>query len=148
MAVHPEQPLHPDDTAEASVGSGEHIKLDKAAIGVSALCVVHCLSVPLLVLFSPSLNLWLWGSEGFHLFLLAIVVPLSLLAFRRGFLHHRNLALLWPGLIGLATVVVAAVLEMMLISHEMAALLTTLGGVGLIISHWRNMRACACRHSA
>lgn len=147
MSAVPKPPLPPAGAAQVITDQGEHIKLDKAAIGVSLLCVVHCLSVPLLVLFSPSINLWLWGSEGFHLFLLAIVVPLSLLAYRRGFLHHRKMALLWPGLIGLVTVVVAAILELILISHEMAALLTTLGGVGLIISHWRNMRACACRHS-
>jgi cation transport ATPase len=134
--------------ATDATAQGEHIKLDKAAIGVSALCVVHCLSVPLLVVFSPSLNLWLWGSEGFHLLLLAIVVPLSLIAFRRGFLHHRNLSLLWPGLIGLAIIVLAALLEIAVIGHEMAALLTTFGGIGLIISHWRNMRACGCRHGA
>lgn len=126
--------------------SSDHVPLDKAAIAVSVLCVIHCISVPLLLVLAPALNLWLWGSDTFHLMLLAVVVPLSLVAFRRGYRHHHNLGLLWPGLIGLAVVVLAALLEMGPIGHEMAAVLTTLGGVGIITSHWRNLRACHCRH--
>ncbi len=68
----------------------EAIVVDKAAIGVSLLCVVHCLSIPFILAFGPVLNLWIWGSEGFHLALLTVVIPLSLVAFGLGYRFHHN----------------------------------------------------------
>lgn len=119
----------------------EAIVLDKAAIGVSLLCVVHCLSIPFILALGPTLNLWVWGSEGFHLALLLVVVPLSLLAFGLGYRYHRNPRMLKPGLIGLAIVMTAAILEMIWIGPITAAIITTSGGVLLIVAHIINLRA-------
>lgn len=119
----------------------EAIVLDKAAIGVSLLCVVHCLSIPFILALGPTLNLWVWGSEGFHLALLLVVVPLSLLAFGLGYRYHKNPKMLKPGLIGLAVVITAAVLEIIWIGPITAAIITTSGGVLLIMAHIINLRA-------
>ncbi len=119
----------------------EAIVLDKAAIGVSFLCVIHCLSIPFILALGPALNLWFWGSEGFHLALLLVVVPLSLIAFGLGYRYHRSTKMLIPGLIGLAIVVIAAILEMFLIGPVTAAVITSTGGVCLIIAHLMNLRA-------
>ncbi len=117
------------------------IAVDKAAIGVSALCVVHCLSIPFILAFGPALNLWLWGSEAFHLALLFVVIPLSLVAFWLGYRFHHNRKMLLPGLVGLLIVTAAAILEMLWIGPATAAVMTSTGGVFLILAHWMNLKA-------
>ena len=119
----------------------EAIVLDKAAIGVSLLCVVHCLSIPFIIALGPALNLWFWGSEGFHLALLMVVIPLSLVAFGLGYRYHKNKKMLKPGLAGLAIVTLAAVLEMIWIGPATAAVITSTGGVLLIVAHFMNLKA-------
>ena len=119
----------------------EAIVLDKAAIGVSLLCVVHCLSIPFIIALGPALNLWFWGSEGFHLALLVVVIPLSLVALGLGFRYHKNKKMLKPGLAGLAIVTLAAVLEMIWIGPATAAVITSTGGVLLIVAHFMNLKA-------
>lgn len=119
----------------------EAIVLDKAAIGVSLLCVVHCLSIPFIIALGPALNLWFWGSEGFHLALLVVVIPLSLVAFGLGYRYHKNKKMLKPGLAGLAIVTLAAILEMIWIGPATAAIITSTGGVLLIAAHFMNLKA-------
>lgn len=119
----------------------EAIVLDKAAIGVSLLCVVHCLSIPFIIALGPALNLWFWGSEGFHLALLVVVIPLSLVAFGLGYRYHKNKKMLKPGLAGLAIVTLAAVLEMIWIGPATAAVITSTGGALLIVAHFMNLKA-------
>lgn len=119
----------------------EAVALDKAAIGVSLLCVVHCLSVPFIVAIGPALNLWFWGSEGFHLALLVVVIPLSVVALGLGYRFHKNKKMLVPGLTGLAIVTAAAILEMLWIGPVTAAVITSVGGALLIAAHFMNLRA-------
>jgi hypothetical protein len=118
----------------------EAMALDKTAIGVSLLCVVHCLSIPFILAAGPALNLWFWGSEGFHLALLAVVIPLSLVAFGLGYRTHRNPRMWVPGLIGLAIVTITAILESFLIGPGIAAVMTSGGGLFLIAAHVMNLR--------
>jgi hypothetical protein len=114
--------------------------LDRAAICVSAMCVVQCLVLPILVVISPLVSLGLLGSELFHLAMLAVVVPLSLLAFGLGYRVHRNAGMLVPGLAGLAVIITAAILEGAVLGTLAAALLTSVGGLLLISGHWLNLR--------
>lgn len=123
-------------------------RLDRAAICLSAACLAHCLAVPLLLVIAPWLALGVLGEEWFHLVLVALVVPLSLLAFKLGHLQHGRRGMLGPGLAGLALVALAAILEFAhIFSHEVAAALTSVGGVLLIFGHWRNLRARRCTRS-
>ena len=54
--------------------------LDKYAISVSAMCAVHCLSLPLMLVIFPALGQTILGQELFHVLLLWLVVPLSLIS--------------------------------------------------------------------
>ena len=73
--------------------------LDRAAIALSGLCVLHCLAIPFVLLALP------FGghlTEGhFHLQMLVIVVPVSTLALSFGFRRHRRLPVLVAGAAGL-----------------------------------------------
>jgi hypothetical protein len=115
-------------------------RLDRAAICVSVLCLAQCLLLPLLIVVSPLASLGLFGDELFHLALLGVILPLSLAAFALGYRTHRNRRMLAPGLAGLVVISLAAVLEGGALGHLGSALMTSAGGVLLIIGHWLNLR--------
>jgi hypothetical protein len=114
--------------------------LDRAAICVSAVCLVQCLLLPVLLVISPLVSLGILGDAHFHLALLAVILPLSLAAFALGYRRHRNRQMLIPGLSGLAVIILAAGLEGGVLGPLGSALLTSLGGVLLILGHWINLR--------
>lgn len=114
---------------------------DRAAICVSGLCLVQCLLLPVLVVVTPLASVGFLGEEWFHMALLLVVLPLSLLAFSLGFRRHRNRAMWIPGGLGLVLIALAAIAEIShLASHWQAAVLTSLGGLLLITGHWLNLR--------
>ena len=114
--------------------------LDRMAICVSAACLAQCLLLPVLVVATPLVSVGFLGDELFHLFLLMVIVPVSLMAFALGYRMHRNGSMLVLGGIGLALVVGAAVFEATVLHGLAAALVTTLGGLFLIAGHWLNLR--------
>lgn len=130
---------------ESKVPTAPSGRLDQAAICLSGACLVHCLALPVLMIVAPWISLGIFGEKWFHLALVVFVVPISLVAFRSGLRQHGKRRLLVPGLAGLILVALAAVMEFAHIgSHELAAGLTSLGGVLLIIAHWRNLRGRRC----
>lgn len=114
--------------------------LDRAAVCVSAVCLIQCLMLAVVVILTPVASIGFLGNDSFHLFLLAVIVPLSVTAFALGYRVHRNARLLVPGLLGLGVVLAAAVLEATLLSPLASALLTSSGGLLLIVGHWLNLR--------
>ena len=62
--------------------------LDLTAVGLSGLCLVHCLALPLVIALLPFLARY---SDGhLHLQMLTVVLPLSTLALTVGFRRHRD----------------------------------------------------------
>lgn len=124
-------------------------RLDQAAICLSGACLLHCLALPVLMVLAPWISFGIFGAKWFHLALVAFVVPISLVAFRTGLRQHGNRRILLPGLAGLALVAMAAIMEFAHIgSHELAAGITSIGGVLLIVAHWRNLRGRRCLRPA
>lgn len=115
--------------------------LDRLGIGVSAFCLLQCLALPLVMVLAPTMSAGFLSHEAFHLVLLAIIVPISGLAFTLGFLKHRNLGMWIPAGAGLAFLFLAAWLEQ---RHALSPLaiagVTSAGGVCLIVGHWLNLR--------
>ena len=81
--------------------------LDKFAVALSGLCLIHCAAVPILVLSGPLLAGSLLTSEAFHGVLLAVILPTSTLALWLGFRSHGRLPLLMTG-VGAMAVLTAA----------------------------------------
>ena len=134
---------------ESKAPAPEGDRLDQAAICLSAACLVHCLALPVLMVLAPWISLGVFGEKWFHLALVVVVAPISLFAFRMGLRQHGSRGMLLPGLSGLSLVVMAAVMEFAHIgSHELAAALTSVGGILLIIGHWRNLRGRRCLRPA
>lgn len=116
--------------------------LDRLGIGVSAFCLLQCLALPVLLVVAPSLSAGFLSHEAFHLLLLAVIVPISGLAYTLGFLKHRNLTMWIPASAGIGFLVLAAWLEQ---RHALSPLgiaaVTSAGGICLIVGHYLNLRA-------
>lgn len=115
---------------------------DKFSIGLSVLCTVHCLALPLLLVILPSLGTLQLQDEAFHMWMLIAVIPTSLYALTMGCKKHQRYRLLAWGISGL-TLMIAA----LLIGHEIAGesgekALTFLGSMLVVIAHIGNFKRC------
>ena len=115
---------------------------DKAAIGLSLVCAVHCLAVPLLVVLAPSLVGQIFTGEAFHQWIVIVVIPVSVYALTLGCKKHHDKSVLAIGILGLALLCLAAIG-----GHdwfgEFGERAVTLIGAGIIaFSHVRNFSLC------
>lgn len=79
--------------------------LDRFAVMLSALCFLHCLITPVLLIAFPMLAIGIMADEhAFHSWMLWLVLPVSVVAFTIGFRRHRRLQVLWIGAIGLVMI--------------------------------------------
>ena len=116
-------------------------RLDQAAMVLSGVCMVHCIA-SVAGLFAIGL-LASFGTvdELFHRAMLALIVPVSVFAIVAGYRRHRRLSVLLPGLAALTGLCLMAVFEQALHGFW-EPLLTSLVGIGLIATHFGNIRAC------
>lgn len=118
--------------------------MDRLGIAVSAFCLVQCLALPLALVFAPLAAYGMLDHELFHLIMLAVIVPVSLLAFTAGFLRHRNVRMWVPAAAGFGLLLLAALLEQRhVLGPGWIALVTSCGGLALIFGHVLNMRSRA-----
>ena len=83
--------------------------LDRVAISASGICAIHCLCLPLILSILPALGATFFGQEAFHVVLLWLVIPLSVVALTMGCRTHKNWVVGVLGLVGLALLIIAAV---------------------------------------
>ena len=110
--------------------------LDGAAVGLSALCLVHCLALPLVVAGLPFLAQFAEGH--LHLQMLVVVLPLSIVALGLGYRHHRNLRIVGWGGAGMAILAIGAT-----VAHDNWGLaadraFTIVGALVLAAAHFYN----------
>ena len=119
--------------------------LDGSAVAISALCAVHCLALPVLLVLFPLLGATVMTDESFHAILLWVILPTSVLAIALAWGRHRDALVLSLVGIGLLILVGAAIW-----AHDHAALwvdqaMSVIGGAVLAAGHIRN--SLLCRHS-
>lgn len=122
---------------------------DRLGICLSALCLVHCLLTPVLILLLPSLQLFeAHGSgshifhESFHLALLLVLPIVAVLAFVPGFRRHGDKRVFAWSLPGLALVgIVAFFFEDI---SWTGSIVSVIGSLMLIRAHMINRKLCAC----
>ena len=85
-------------------------KADMVGIALSALCMVHCLVLPLLVSFAPAILRGLPGDDVTHRVLAIGIALAGGLAFRSGYKVHRKGWILALFLLGIALISAAAAL--------------------------------------
>jgi len=110
--------------------------LDGAAVGLSALCLIHCLALPLLVAGLPFLAQF---SEGhLHAQMLVIVLPLSIVALGLGFRHHRSTTIVSAGAVGMLLLTAGATVAHSQLGLAADRLFTIAGALVLATAHFYN----------
>lgn len=122
---------------------------DRAGIGVTLLCLAHCLVLPLLVSAFPLLPIH--HNHHAHFWMALIAVPVGIAALVPGYKRHRNRLIPLSGFVGLNFLVGAEMYgEMLGLGSE--SVLSVAGGLILIGAHATNWYLCtreckgSCHH--
>lgn len=115
---------------------------DKASIGLSFLCLLHCLALPLLVVLVPSFVALGLEDERFHIWLVVVVIPLSAFALTLGCTRHRHVGVLLTGAVGLLFLCMAPLLGHDVLGESGERLTTLVGSVLIAASHFKNALLC------
>lgn len=116
--------------------------IDKISIGLSALCAVHCLVLPIVAGVLPALAAATASHAHFHVLMLVLVLPLSGLALGSGWLRHRDGIVLLLGLCGMGLMALAVTLGHDLLGETGERWMTLTGAFILASGHVRNFRRC------
>ncbi len=111
---------------------------DKFAIGLSLMCTVHCFATPIILALLPSFAVLQINGEQFHLWVLAAVLPTSLLALSLGCKKHKRTRYMACGVVGLAFLIIAVLLG----QEEAEKALTLIGSAFIALAHWFNYQQC------
>ena len=111
---------------------------DKFAIGLSLMCTVHCFATPIILALLPSFAVLQINGEQFHLWVLAAVLPTSLLALSLGCKKHKRTRYMACGVVGLACLIIAVLLG----QEEAEKALTLIGSAFIALAHWFNYQQC------
>ncbi len=111
--------------------------LERAAVSVSAACLIHCLAMPFLLAALPALSLVVRIPESFHLWALGFAIPMSGAALMFGARNHRSLVPLIFGAIGLALLALGG---LMLAGGRWEIPVTVGGSSVLATAHFLNWR--------
>ena len=119
--------------------------LDGAAVALSALCLIHCLALPIIVAGLPFLAQFAEGH--LHLQMLVIVLPLSVVALALGFRRHRSARIIAAGAVGMLALVIGATVAHSHLGLAADRAFTIVGALVLAAAHYFNSvcsrRACA-----
>ena len=144
-----------------------HSWLDHLAIGMAAVCAIHCLLTPILILALPIIATSFFVHQDFHLWMIFLVMPTTILAVFMGCRNHKDRLVLTLSTIGLSVLLFALIQERASYSSEedyavsstdcetcardigaepipirAGAWLNAIGGVFLASAHVRNFRLC------
>ena len=114
---------------------------DKFAMSLSAICMVHCLFAPSLIILSYSSLALTVESELIHKTILLLTIPFSIFAISLGYKNHPNNSIIYTGIAGL-TILISALLIEESIGENAGLILTTIGSLMVIACHYRNYRIC------
>jgi hypothetical protein len=125
--------------------------IDRLGIGLSLLCLAHCLSIPLLYLFFPIIDNNHF-SEELHVVLGLVVIGLAIPAFWKGFRAHSKKIPALFGASGCSLLLMAFIVpetetHLHTLHIDSHITLTILGSILLIIGHILNIRSCSCGSS-
>ncbi|NNC99533.1 MAG: MerC domain-containing protein [Gammaproteobacteria bacterium] len=117
--------------------------LDKFAVFLSSVCILHCLLTPIAITLLPIIALNVVVEDIlFHRAMLWLVLPTSSVALFLGCRKHRSLLIVGVGILGMSMLVLIAFFAHDLLTPTHEKLATSLAGIILAASHVLNYRAC------
>jgi hypothetical protein len=115
---------------------------EKAAIGLSFICALHCVLFPVAVVILPSAALFGFNDEWFHRLLLLVVLPVSAFALFSGSKRHQNKSVLGLGITGLVILTVGAGFGHEVFGETGERFISVVGSLLVAVSHLRNLKLC------
>jgi len=114
--------------------------LDRVAITLSTICIVHCLTMPLVIAMLPLAALTL-GSDGhFHALMLWLVVPTSAVGFALGYRVHAKSGIVLAGAAAVALLAIVALWGHGAWDASTEVTVNVAASLLLASAHWRNFR--------
>ncbi|MEG3179697.1 MerC domain-containing protein [Sphingomonas sp. LT1P40] len=113
---------------------------DGFAVGASALCLVHCLGLPLLIAALPAMAGRVDPGEGFHLAVLLFAIPTSTFALVEGWRRHRGVAPLFVGGAGLVLMAAGLAFGNWAVVEMAVTVAGSLLLAGAHVANWRGRR--------
>ncbi len=112
--------------------------MDRFAIALSGLCLLHCLVIPVVIVMAPALSGLVLGTETtVHWIFLGLAVPTSIWALWRGYRRCRQLNAIVLGVAGLLVMFLG-------VSHlfdpVLEVPLTLVGVTMVVVAHVLNLR--------
>ena len=120
---------------------------DRAAIGLSLACALHCLIAPLTVSLYPSVITASLQDERIHFALLAFVIPISASSLTMGCRLHKKLPVVGLGLAGILILILSALLGHDVGGESLEVAGTLLGSGVVACSHLLNFKLCRASHT-
>lgn len=117
---------------------------DKFAIGLSMLCTVHCLLLPLVVTLLPNLSALNLTDERFHIWMIAAVLPSSIYALSMGCKQHQRHSVLVLGIIGLL-LLISGLFVGQFLGEWAEKFFTVIGAITLASVHLWNYQLCTAQ---
>lgn len=111
--------------------------VERTAVTASFICLLHCLGLPVLFAVLPVLSSALPIPASFHLWMIAIAVPMSSVALLAGRARHHATMPLSLGFFGLALLAIAAILFG---ETRLETPMTVAGSLALTWAHLVNWR--------
>jgi hypothetical protein len=142
----PNAPLDPVE--ERQIG-----RIDRAAMWISMICLVHCMALPLALLLLPALGATLLpkylDNNLFHVLFAFVLLGVGGVAFVQGFRRHQLWIPLVAGVFGTSLLFIGAFNPGGLLPDIGEHLITVAGTVVLLFAHTRNrvaLHALTHRH--
>jgi hypothetical protein len=127
---------------ESSTPSTAVVALDATAVSLSALCLLHCLALPLLVALLPLASATFVADERFHRWMLWLVVPTTVVALWTGWRRHHRGGVVVLGAIGVSLIAFAAYGPALVgLTETGDTVFTVIGALLLATAHVLNLRA-------
>lgn len=121
--------------------------LDRIAISLSTICIVHCLAMPFIVAILPVAALT-FGTDGhFHALMLWLVVPTSAIGFSLGYRVHHSARIVVAGTVAVAVLALVALWGHDHWEPRFETTVNVAASILLAIAHWRNFRYVRRLHS-
>jgi hypothetical protein len=114
--------------------------VDRVAIALSTICIVHCLAMPFVIALLPVTALALGGDGHFHALMLWFVVPTSIVGLGLGVRVHRRLEIVALGALAIAALAAAALWGHAAWDPSVEVGVNVAASIALAAAHWRNFR--------
>ncbi|WP_154222900.1 MerC domain-containing protein [Marinicella rhabdoformis] len=114
---------------------------DKLGMFLSGLCAIQCAMLPIILSVSAVVPGWAHFGHGW--IWMTVIGSIALWSFATGWKKHKDIKVIVIALVGYAVLLVATALEDQ-VPILVESGLFVLGGLAMVVAHWRNYRLSGC----